>query len=110
MSMSPRLAELALRKRALQQRSALLRRTLAQQVGMHVSPALGMADRVVASGRWLRQHPAWLIGGAVALLVWRPKGLLQWAGRGLWLWQTWQRVQPMLAPLLNKPPVPPADL
>lgn len=106
MNMSPRLAELALRKRVLQQRSALLRRTLAQQVGVHVSPALGMADRVVASGRWLRQHPALLIGGAVALLVWRPTGLLRWAGRGMWLWQAWQRVQPMLA----KPPAPPSNL
>jgi len=94
--MSDRLDELALRKRVLQQRSAVLRHTLAMQVGEHVAPVLGLADRVVASGRWLKRNPAWAVGAAVALVVWRPKFGLQlmqtWAGRGLWLWQTWQKL------------------
>jgi YqjK-like protein len=99
MSMSPRMAELALKKRILQQRSAVLRRTFAAQVAQGVAPVLGGADRAIAAGRWLKQHPALLAGAAVALLVWRPKGMVMLAGRGLWLWQTWLKLQPMLARL-----------
>jgi len=103
MSAPDRMAALALQKRILQQRSALLRRTLAAQVEAGVSPLLGGADRVMAAGHWLRQHPALLVGASVALLVWRPKGLvtgvLSVAGRGLWLWQTWQKLQPVWARL-----------
>ena len=96
-----RMAALALKKRMLQQRSAVLRRTLATQVGQGVGPVLGGADKLMATGQWLRRHPALLVGSAVALLVWRPKGLLRGAlslaGRGLWLWQTWQKLQPVVA-------------
>ncbi|MDO9237912.1 MAG: YqjK family protein [Aquabacterium sp.] len=105
MSRAPHQVDLALKKRMLRQRSAVLRRTLAVQVGERVSPLMGMADRVVASGRWLRQHPAWLVGAGVALLVWRPKGLTRWAGRGLWLWQTWQRLQPTVTQLMAPTPI-----
>ena len=95
--------ELALRKLMLQQRSAVLRHTLAIQVSEHVAPALGLADRVVASGQWLKRHPSLLVGAAVALLIWRPKSglqdLLRWAGRGLTLWQTVQRLLPVMADL-----------
>ena len=99
------LSELALRKLMLQQRSAVLRHTLAIQVGEHVAPALGLADRVVASGQWLKRHPALLVGTTVALLIWRPKtglqGILSWASRGLALWQTWQQLQPVVARLVQ---------
>jgi hypothetical protein len=96
-----RMAELALKKRLLQQRSAVLRHTLGAQIGQGVAPVLAGADRVVAAGQWLRRHPALLIGAAAALLVWRPKGViagaLGMAGRGVWLWQSWHKLQPLLA-------------
>jgi len=96
-----RMAELALRKRLLQQRSAVLRHTLGAQIGQGVAPVLAGADRVVAAGQWLRRHPAVLIGAAAALLVWRPKGVivgaLGMAGRAMWLWQSWHKLQPLLA-------------
>ena len=111
---SPPLSELALRKLMLQRRSAVLRHTLAIQVSEHVAPALGLADRVVASGQWLKRYPAWLVGAAVALLIWRPsaglQGMVRWAGRGLSLWQTWQQLQPVLVrehPASSQPDLPP---
>lgn len=98
--MSARMAELALRKRMLQQRSAVLRHTLAIQVNAKVAPVAGMADRALSTGRWLSKHPYWLVAGAVGLAVWRPKGVARLAGRGMWLWQSWQRLQPVVMPLL----------
>lgn len=106
--MSAHMTELALRKRLLLQRSAVLRLQLAIQVGEHVAPVLRMGDRVVASGQWLRRHPAWLVGAAVALLVWRPKGLVSWAGRGVWAWQAWLKLQPMVARFAQLSAVPSA--
>lgn len=97
---SARLSELTLRKRMLQQRSAVLRHTFAIQVNAKVAPVAGMADRALSTGRWLGQHPYWLAAAAVALAVWRPKGVARMAGRGLWLWRNWQRVQPWVMPLL----------
>jgi hypothetical protein len=102
MTMPSRMAELALRKRMLCQRSAVLRLTLGIQINQGMAPMLGRADQVITAGRWLRRHPAWLVGGAVALLVWRPAGLTRWAGRGLWLWQAWQKVQPMVQPMVAR--------
>lgn len=97
---SARMAELALRKRMLQQRSAVLRHAFAIQVNAKVAPVAGMADRALSTGRWLSQHPYWLVAGAVALAVWRPKGVARLAGRGLSLWQGWQRLRPVVMPLL----------
>lgn len=98
--MSARLSELALKKRMLQQRSAVLRHTFALQVNARIAPMAGMADRALSTGRWLGRHPYWLVAASVALAVWRPKGVARLAGRGLWLWQTWQRLQPVVMPLL----------
>lgn len=98
--MSTRLSELALKKRMLQQRSAVLRHAFALQVNAKVAPVAGMADRALSTGRWLGKHPYWLVAAAVALTVWRPKGVARLAGRGLWLWQTWQRMQPVVMPLV----------
>lgn len=97
---SARMAELALRKRMLQQRSAVLRHTFAIQVNAKVAPMAGMADRALSTGRWLSKHPYWLVAGAVALAVWRPKGVARLAGRGLSLWQGWLRLRPVVMPLL----------
>lgn len=102
---STRMAELALKKRMLQQRSLVLRCALGAQVSVGLAPALSSLDKVMSAGRWLRRHPAWLVGGAVALLVWRPKGLVRWAGRGVWVWQTWIKLRPALARLSAPQPV-----
>lgn len=95
-----RMDELALKKRMLQQRSEVLRHTLAIQLGDTLGPAAGFAERAAATGRWLRRHSAWLVAGAVALMVWKPKALPNLAGRTMWAWQTWQRWQPFVLPVL----------
>lgn len=98
--MPDRMSELALKKRMLRQRSEVLRLTLAVQVNAKVEPLLGLADRAVSTGRWMGRHPYWMVAAAVALSVWRPLGVVRLASRGLWLWQTWQRLQPVVVPLL----------
>ncbi|MFT3857915.1 MAG: hypothetical protein QM742_10600 [Aquabacterium sp.] len=105
---------LAIRKRLLLQRSAMLRHQFGTEVMQTLAPPLTAADRVVQAGRWIGQHPFWLVAPAVALLVWRPSwlkeatrpaGLLRWAGRALWLWQWWGRLQPlMMASATRMPP------
>jgi uncharacterized protein YfiM (DUF2279 family) len=98
---SARMAELALRRHMLQQRSAVLRHTLAIQVNSGLAPLSSKVDRALAAGRWLWQHPVWLVAGAVALAVWQPQGLSRLAGRGLLVWRAWQRWQPVLQPLFK---------
>jgi len=102
MPMSARMSELALKKRMLRQRSAVLRHAFALQVNARLAPVAGMADRAVSTGRWLGRHPYWAVAAVVALAVWRPKGIARLAGRGLWLWQMWSRLQPVLTPLLSQ--------
>ncbi len=99
---SARMTELALRRHMLQQRSAVLRHTLAIQVNSNLAPWALMADRACATGRWLWRHPTWLVAGAVALAVWQPKSLSRLAGRGLLIWQAWQRWQPVVQPLFKR--------
>lgn len=97
--MSTRYPDLALKKRLLRAHSALLRHQLAADWRQTVAPAQRVADRARQGGLWLRGHPALVAGVGAALLVWRPSALLSLASRGVWLWQAWQRVQPVLARL-----------
>ena len=100
--MSDRMAELALKKHMLRQRSAVLRHAFALQVNARVAPLAGLADRAVSTGRWVGRHPYWVVAAAVALAVWRPTGVVRLASKGLWMWQTWQRVQPVVMPILAR--------
>ena len=83
------------RQAQLQWRSSLLRDDLLLQV-QAAGPALGWADRGVSAWRWLRSHPQWPLGGLLALAAVRPRRMLRWAGRSLWLWQLWRRFGPLL--------------
>jgi hypothetical protein len=94
------MAELALKKRMLRQRSEVLRHTLAIQLADTLEPAAGLASRAASTGRWLRRYGGWMAAGMVALLVAKPKALPNLAGRLSWAWQTWLRWQPLLMPVL----------
>lgn len=85
---------LALKRQHLQLLSSLQRGHLGVQVAQAFGPAVKVLDKAQAAGRWLWQHPKLLVVGAVALLVWRPRQLLQLAGKGFWLLQ---KVQPLLS-------------
>lgn len=87
---------LALKRQHLQMLISLQRGHLGVQVAQAFGPAVNALDKAQVAGRWLRQHPTLLVVGAVALLVWRPRQLLQLAGKGLWLLQMVQKVQPLL--------------
>jgi hypothetical protein len=90
--------QLALKKRYLQLHSALLRHNLAEQVTQTLSPVASAQQRLHAASSWARAHPMLLGGAALALMFWRPSSLNLLAQRGLWLWQTWQRVQALRGP------------
>lgn len=93
--------DLATRKLLLQQRSAVLRELLAVQLAQTIEPVLSGANRVQAGGKWVKRHPAVVVALAVALLVWRPHGVVKAASKGWGLWQTWRRVQPLVWPLIQ---------
>lgn len=105
-----RYPDLALKKRLLRTQSALLRHQLSTDWQQAVAPVRRVADRASQGAHWLRAHPAWVAGAGAALLAWlawRPSpsalpvlpAMVSLARRGIWLWRTWQRVQPVLARL-----------
>ncbi|CAH0354516.1 YqjK family protein [Aquabacterium sp. CECT 9606] len=93
--------ELVLKKQLLQQRSAVLRHSLARQSATTLAPVLGVVDRVYRGGRWLAAHPVLVVGVAAWLFRRRPKRLLTWGSRVWWLWRTWRQLQPLLAGKAN---------
>jgi hypothetical protein len=80
----------------LLKRSAELRGTFARQAQGLKAP-LALADQVRAGVQWLRRHPEWPLGVAVALAVARPKRALRWAGRLWWAWTSLRRARSWLA-------------
>lgn len=78
--------DLALRRARLLERSAALRTALVDDARAFL-PALRAVDAGAAGWRWLRAHPQWLVGAAVALAVARPRRGLRWAMRG---WSAWR--------------------
>lgn len=89
--MSPAAVELALRKQRLLWQSASQRDALAAAAA-GLAPAFAVADAVRDGARWLRRHPEWVAGTAVALLVARPRFIWRWLRRGFLGWQLWRKV------------------
>lgn len=85
----PSLAE---RRERLLVRSAELRQRIAQDGGA-LAPPLALADGLREGWRWLRTHPEWPAGAALALLLLKPRRALRWASRGWWAWRLWQRAR-----------------
>ncbi len=99
--------ELALRRQRLQSRSAALRASLAEQSVLLEVP-LAAADRVHVGARWLYHQRSWLLGGAVVVLVVRPRRAWRMMRFGWWLWHSARRAQTWLSAvgLLMPPGMP----
>ena len=94
--MSTRYPDLVRKKRRLRAHSAVLRHQLATDWQQTVAPVQRVADRARQGAHWLRAHPALVAGAATLGAAWlmrRPSALLSLASRGVWLWQTWQRLR-----------------
>jgi hypothetical protein len=91
--------QLALKKRLLQHRSALLRTQWSLQVQSALSPVQSSVARVQRGGQWLTEHPWLTVGVLVAAVVglraFKPHAQSALAGArlALRLWQSWQSVQ-----------------
>lgn len=87
--MNDKLIRLAERRDRLVAQAAAQRISLAQNIEPWRQP-LARADQGLAALRYIRSHPAWIVGGAVLLAVLRPGRIGKWLGRG---WVTWQMVR-----------------
>ena len=88
--------ELRLHRQHLTMRSALLRVVWRDQVRVIHRP-LAVVEHAQHGVQWLLRHPQWVLGGAVALFVLRPRRVLTWAGRLLWGWNLYSRARQLLA-------------
>jgi hypothetical protein len=90
--------ELLLRRERLLSRSDLLRKDIAEQARAF-SPRLAWAAQAHEGWRWMKAHPEWVIGPAVALVVLRPRRVFGWGSRLLGAWRLWQRTRPLWSAL-----------
>jgi hypothetical protein len=88
--------DLALRRQRLLMRSAALRSALAEQ-SVPLEAPLALADRVHAGVRWLGRHREWWVGGAVVVLVVRPRRAWRVLRFGWWAWRNARRAQTWLS-------------
>jgi hypothetical protein len=94
--MNPRVIELALKRQRLQLKCAEQRLALRRDL-TEFAPVFSAADTVQAGIAYVRQHPEWLVGAAVVLLVARPRALFRWLQRGLVAWQVARQVRRAIA-------------
>lgn len=86
--MNKKLTRLAERQERLVAQAAAQRITLAQNIEPWRMP-LARVDRGLAALRYIKRHPAWIVGGAVLFAALRPGPVGKWLRRG---WVTWQMV------------------
>jgi hypothetical protein len=84
--MNDKLIRLAERRERLAAQAAAQRMTLAQNIDPWRTP-LARADQGLAALRYIKSHPAWIVGGVVLLAALRHGRVGKWLGRG---WVTWQ--------------------
>ena len=95
----------AIRRRAVQ-RGRLLERITLQRSALSIEWAplvnvLKSADQVVEGAgkarRWIGENPVVVGIGLIALLIWRPKGVLKLARNGAVSWRTLRLIRRLLA-------------
>jgi len=86
--MNDKLIRLAERRERLVAQAAAQRMALAQNIEPWRNP-LARVDQGLAALRYIKSHPAWIVGGVALLAALRPGRVGKWLGRG---WVTWQMV------------------
>ncbi|MHB1293172.1 MAG: YqjK-like family protein [Sulfuricella sp.] len=86
--MNEKLIRLAERRERLVAQAAAQRMALAQNIEPWRNP-LARADQGLAALRYIKSHPAWIVGGVALLAILRPGRAGKWLRRG---WVTWQMV------------------
>lgn len=90
--MKRKLSALAARRSQLVTQAAAQRNELAQ----HMAPwraRLALADRGIAVLRYVRRHPALMVGAALLLAAVRPQRAGTWLKRGWAMWQIGSRLR-----------------
>lgn len=84
--MNKHLSRLAERREHLVAQVAAQRIQLAQNIEPWRVP-LARVDQGLVALRYIKHHPAWIVGGGILLAVLWPGRIGKWLGRG---WVTWQ--------------------
>jgi hypothetical protein len=84
--MNMHLIRLAERRERLVEQAAAQRMMLAQNIEPWRLP-LARADQGLAALRYIKRHPAWIVGGGVLLATLRLGRVGKWLRRG---WVAWQ--------------------
>lgn len=90
--MNQNLTQLAERRRSLVAQAAAQRIALAHDMEPWRA-RLALADRGVDAVRYVRRHPALLVGAALLLVAWRPRHAVKWLQRGWLAWQFGRRLR-----------------
>lgn len=83
--MNKKLIRLAERRERLVAQAAAQRMALAQNIEPWRNP-LARVDQGLAALRYIKSHPAWIVGGVVLVAALRPGRVGKWLRRG---WVTW---------------------
>jgi len=90
--MNRKLARLAERRRLLVAQAAVQRTALT----LNLAPwraRLALADRGIAAVRYVRSHPALMIGAALLVAALRPRHTGTWLQRGWMVWQIGRKLR-----------------
>lgn len=97
------LTERAMKRGRLLERISQQRTTLALSCAP-LADALNAADQVIEGAertrRWISKNPVVVGVGLFVLVIWRPKGALKLASKGLVGWRTFRFIRQKLEPLL----------
>ena len=93
--------ELLNRREQLVARSGQLRMSLVVQTAA-LRPRSLLAGGASTASMWVQDHPGWLLGGMVVLVVLRPRRVWRWGSRLLGAWQIVKRVQPVWVALAGR--------
>lgn len=91
--MNEKLIRLAARRERLVAQAAAQRMALAQNIEPWRVP-LAYADGGLAVLRYIKHHPAWLVGAGALLVALRPGRVGKWLRRG---WVAWQIIHKLRA-------------